>query len=206
MGFVPCLHTNPAKQFLQICCGPHLTCARRARMAMDHTTGKPRLQLEIPKLSESIISVTAHSPAHTKVRHLSEDRPDTGCSFKGPDQLMSRPLLYTWMRYVQIPKTSCSALTPGAYVTQCALLERARDLCFASVPCADGKGVLHSCLDATLRPKLGDVYWWEEEQLTSLNTEKASYRARLILRVKSSGRDDCIMPWSSKMAVNKAAR
>ncbi len=91
-------------------------------------------------------------------------------------------------------------------LNHCAALERARDLRIASVPWADGNGVLHSCLDATLRPKPGDVYWWEEEQLTSINTEKASYRARLILRVKSSGKDDCIMPWSSKMAVTKAAR
>jgi len=65
---------------------------------------------------------------------------------------------------------------------------------------------LNSCLQDNLHPKPGDVYWWEEEQLTSLNTEKTSYRARLILRLKSSRKDDCVMQWSSKMVVKKAAR
>lgn len=76
--------------------------------------GKPRLELEIPQRSQSIISVTVHSPAYTKGGNFSEDRPATCCGYKGPDQLMSRPLLYTWMRYVPNLQTSYNALTHGA--------------------------------------------------------------------------------------------
>ena len=59
---------------------------------------------------------------------------------------------------------------------------------------------------AALLTAIFDDHGMMQSSLPELFTEKASYRARLILRVKSSGKDDCTMPWSSKMAFKKAAR
>ena len=67
---------------------------------------------------------------------------------------------------------------------------------------------MSSALSEHFNPKPGDVYWWDEEQLIPNNypySDKASYRARLVIRLKSKGIDH-VMGWSSKLAFLKVAR
>jgi hypothetical protein len=68
--------------------------------------------------------------------------------------------------------------------------------------CAD---LCCSALAEHFHPKAGDVYWWDEEELISNNSEKTSYRARMVIRLKSKGIDH-VMGWSSKLAFRKPAR
>lgn len=67
---------------------------------------------------------------------------------------------------------------------------------------------ISSALSEQFNPKPGDVYWWDEEQLIPNNypySDKASYRARLVIRLKSKGIDH-VMGWSSKLTLLKVAR
>lgn len=67
--------------------------------------GTDGLRLEIPPRSQSVLSVTGHSPAHTKGDiggHFAEE--------PKAKELISRPLLYSWMQCVPRPH-SCEKQT-----------------------------------------------------------------------------------------------
>ena len=73
-------------------------------------------------------------------------------------------------------------------------------------PCRLTRAGAGSCLQTYFDPRPGDVYFFEEEELISLHSEKTSFRARIVLRREDASFPDLVMEWSCKMVLQKPAR